>query len=550
MTAATVPSRATSTPSARRTTFAGTGALVRLGLRRDRVKLPAWVAGLGIFVLYVGNAVPLLAPTQKDLAALVPMFTQPVGRMFTGPAFGMDEPTYERFFAAGYAPYLFLLAALMNILLVTRHTRQEEETGRAELLRANVVGRYAPLTAAVLIALITNALVLVAVSGLAITNGYATTGSLLIGAGTALSGLAFAGVATVTVQLSEFARPAAGMAGAVLGASFVVRAVGDMAATGGSAVSWLSPLAWPAQTAPYVHDRWAPLLLLVLVAIAGTTTGYLLLGRRDLGASLVTVRPGRPHAHPRLGTPPGLALRLQRGGFLGWGTGILLLGVTDGAFAQAMLDAGEDMPPTMVEMFSTDALLDGYSSFLGAFVTVLVAAYAVFGMRTLRVEEDSGRTDTVLATPIGRTGWLGSHLAVVAVGAIAISVVTGVCTGLAAAAVTGETGVIGMVTLAHVALLPAALVVAGLGTALYGWAPRLVAPLCWVLVVWMGVVEFFGELLQLPEALVALSPLHQLASPPVEDFAVGPFLVVLAVAVGLALMGLIGFRRRQVNVVG
>ncbi|WEV77063.1 hypothetical protein O9K63_10715 [Janibacter cremeus] len=110
MSTAIEATRAPSTPSAHRTTFAGTATLVRLGLRRDRVKLPAWVGGLGIFVLYIGNALPLLAPTQEDLAALVPMFTQPVGRMFTGPAFGMDDPTYERFFAAGYTPYLFLLA--------------------------------------------------------------------------------------------------------------------------------------------------------------------------------------------------------------------------------------------------------------------------------------------------------------------------------------------------------------------------------------------------------------------------------------------------------
>src|SRR5690606_38321566 len=118
-------SRPRSTSPGGLSALAGTGTLIRLGLRRDRVKLPAWVAGLGIFVLYIGNALPLLAPTQEDLAVLVPMCAQPVGRMFTGPAFGMDDPTYERFFAAGYTPYLLLLAALMNIFLVTRHTRQE-----------------------------------------------------------------------------------------------------------------------------------------------------------------------------------------------------------------------------------------------------------------------------------------------------------------------------------------------------------------------------------------------------------------------------------------
>ncbi len=530
-------------------TLTGTGTLVRFGLRRDRVKLPAWIAGLGIFVIYIGTALPVLAPTKSDLAALVPIFTQPVGRMFTGPAFGMEAPTYERFFAAGYAPYLFLLAALMNIFLVTRHTRLEEETGRAELIRANVAGRYSLLTAAIIIAIVTDALAFLVVTGLAIANGFAVTGSVLVGLGTALTGLAFAGVTAVTAQLSEFSRPAAGMAGAVLGAAFGLRAVGDMAATGGSAASWLSPLGWATQTAPYVHDRWSPLLLLVALAVAGTAVGYALLGRRDFGASLVAVRPGRPHARPRLGTPSGLALRLQRGGLLGWGAGVLALGIVDGAFTQAMIDAGDDMPPALAEMFSTDALLEGYASFLGAFVTVLVAAYAVSGIRTLQVEESSGRADTVLATPVGRAAWLGAHLAAVTGGVLVITLVTGLCTGLVAAAVTGDASIIGQITGAHLALIPASLVVSGLGAALYGWAPRLTAPVCWALVVWMGIVEFFGELLDLPAALTALSPLHQLAGPPVEDFTVTPFVLALLFAASLAVIGLAGYRRRQIAVV-
>src|SRR5699024_2107831 len=95
---------------------AGTGTLTRFLLRRDRVRLPAWVAGLGLYVVYIGAALPTIAPTKQDLAAVATLFTQPVGRMFTGPAYGIDDPSYERFFATGYAPYLYLLAALMNIL--------------------------------------------------------------------------------------------------------------------------------------------------------------------------------------------------------------------------------------------------------------------------------------------------------------------------------------------------------------------------------------------------------------------------------------------------
>ncbi|MDN6411798.1 MAG: hypothetical protein L0K07_10565 [Yaniella sp.] len=108
--------------------LAGTGTMIRLALRRDRLRLPAWIAGHGLLVLYIGSTLPQLAPTKEDLAGITSLLSQPVGRMFTGPAFGMDDVTYERFFAAGYVPYLFILAALMNIMLVIRHTRKEEQT--------------------------------------------------------------------------------------------------------------------------------------------------------------------------------------------------------------------------------------------------------------------------------------------------------------------------------------------------------------------------------------------------------------------------------------
>src|SRR5699024_4565870 len=137
---------------------AGTATLIRFLLRRDREKLPASIVGLGLFVVYIGSALPTIAPTAQALAPTMTLFTEPVGRMINRPALRMCAPTHERFFAAGYAPYLFILAALMNIMLVTRHTRVEEQTGRAELLRANVTGRYAALTAALAVAVITDVL--------------------------------------------------------------------------------------------------------------------------------------------------------------------------------------------------------------------------------------------------------------------------------------------------------------------------------------------------------------------------------------------------------
>lgn len=111
----------------------------------------------------------------------------------------------------------------MNILLVVRHTRLEEEDGRTELVLAGVVGRFAPLTAAMLTALVANTALIVAGTAALAGTGFDAAGSLLLLSGFAAVGMVFAAVAALTSQLTEHARAATGWAGAVLGAAFVVR---------------------------------------------------------------------------------------------------------------------------------------------------------------------------------------------------------------------------------------------------------------------------------------------------------------------------------------
>ncbi|WP_134772773.1 ABC transporter permease [Ornithinimicrobium flavum] len=524
----------------------GTATLVRLMLRRDRIKLPAWVGGLGLFMLYLGAALPQLAPTEADLAAVTPMVQQPVGRLFTGPAYGMEDPTHASFFAAGYLLYLLLLAALMNIMLITRHTRLEEQSGRSELVRADVVGRQAPLTAALVVAVVTNVLAAVVVGMLALVNGYPAPGSAVVAASVGLVGLAFAGITAVTAQLSAHSRGAAGLAGLVLGAAFALRALGDMVATGGSALSWASPLGWGAQAAPYVLDRWWPLLLLLALAGATVALAYVLQGRRDLGAGLLPTRRGHERGGAALGSPWGLALRLQRGPVLAWGAAILFLGVIDGAFTQVMLDSADALPPEMQAMFGAEQMTLGYVAFLSVFSAMLTCAYVVYAVQSLRAEEAAGRAELVLATPTSRAAWAGSHLAVVAVEATLIMVVTGVLTGVAATAVTGDPSLTGDSTVAHLNLVPAVLAVLGLAALLHGWLPGLLAPVGWAMV---GLIVFagtFATLLDVPQAVVDLSPLSHPAQVPVEDVALVPLVVLAALTVVAVALGLLGLRRRQV----
>ncbi|MFD1860439.1 hypothetical protein EHW97_12775 [Aeromicrobium camelliae] len=295
----------------------GAWTLLRFMLRRDRVRLSSWVVGIGLLTLYFSLAVRTVARDEAQLAQLAGMLSDPVGRLMTGPAFGMEQPTYARFFSAGYALFRYIFIALMSAFTVVRHTRAEEQSGRAELMRANVVGRHATLTAAFLLTAIANVAIGVLMLAATLAAGFAPAGSALVATAGVAVGVFFAAVAAVTSQLSESSRGASAMAGGLLALAYLIRMGGDMSEAGGSTLSWFSPLGWAQQTAPYVEDRWWPLLLLLVLAAALTGAGFWLSTTRDVGAGLLAPRLGRSEAKPALGTPLGLAARVLRGGLRG-----------------------------------------------------------------------------------------------------------------------------------------------------------------------------------------------------------------------------------------
>ena len=155
---------------------------------------------------------------------------------------------------------------LMSLLTVVRHTRAEEEAGRQELVGAAVVGRYAPLTAALLVA---------GAgqprhrgpgrrSGL-IGVGLPAAGSLAFGLATALVGIVFAAVGGGgrPAHPGRPGRPP-GIGVAVLGAAFLLRAVGDTGA--GLADLALADRLGACGCAPFAGEQWWVLALPVALS--------------------------------------------------------------------------------------------------------------------------------------------------------------------------------------------------------------------------------------------------------------------------------------------
>ena len=154
----------------------GTMALTGLALTRDRLKLPAYV--LGPPVLMAGMVSMWRADTHQALVEEIELFAgTPALRIF-GVVSGVSIGS--AFMTRGYL-LLAVLAALMSALAVVRHTRQNEETGRAELVGASVVGRHAGLAAALIVTVGAN-LVLAGLVGLVgIGTGLPAVGSFMAG---------------------------------------------------------------------------------------------------------------------------------------------------------------------------------------------------------------------------------------------------------------------------------------------------------------------------------------------------------------------------------
>jgi ABC-2 type transport system permease protein len=93
--------------------------------------------------------------------------------------------------------------------------------------------------------------------------------------------------------------------------------------------------------------------------------------------------------------------------------------------------------------------------------------------------------------------------------------------------------------------LPAVWVMAAVGAALFGLAPRLVVGATWAVLAVVLFVTMFGEPLQFSQLLLDASPFAHLPRLPAAAFTATPVIWLLAVAAGLAAAGLAAFRRRD-----
>jgi ABC-2 type transport system permease protein len=529
--------------------FVGTGTLVRLALRRDRLMIPIWII---VFVISAAGSAKASIALYTDHNALVeaartsnasPALVSLYGRIFDESSLG--EVSLFKLTAFGA-----LLVGLLAGMLVVRHTRTEEESGRLELLSAGVLGRYAALAAGLIVSAAT-VVVLGLVTALSlIGSGLDAKGSFAFGLMWAAAGLSFAGVGAVTAQVTESARAANGLIAVVLGVSYVLRAIGDSSADGSSRwVSWLSPIGWSQQVRAYAGDRWAVLLLPLVFLAVLVAAATALIRRRDLGAGLVRPRPGPPRAAASLRSPLALAWRLHRGALMAWGFAFLLLGLLVGNIASNVdgfvtSDSAKEMVQKLGGVAGiTDAFLATEMGVMG----LLASAFGIQAALRLRSEETALRAEPLLATGVTRAQWLASHVLMAVFGTGLLIVVAGLGSGVSSGASLGNMGhQVPRMLAAAAVQLPAIWLVTALVVILFGLAPKLVTG-GWALYGVFLLIGQFGEIFNLPQWMINISPYGHTPRLPGGDFSVTPVIWLTAIAAALTAAGFATFRQRDIG---
>jgi ABC-2 type transport system permease protein len=387
------------------------------------------------------------------------------------------------------------------------------------------------------------------IAGGLIGQGLPSVGALTMGLSAACVGWVFAALAGLAAQLTESPGPARGIALAVFGLSWLMRAAGDLGGAPGAEgwLSWLSPLGWVRLTRAFAGEQlWVFALPLALV-VGLAAAAYALSARRDLGAGLLPARLGAATAAPSLRSPLALAWRLHRGSLIAWAAGAAVFGFLLGVVGVNMSEFVD--APQFQEWANRMGVRNAGDAFLFLIMYTLgqvISAYAITATLRLRSEEVEGRADPVLTTPVSRLRWASSHLFFAAINSTILLMVLGLTIGLGYGLITGDmVHDLPRLLARTLVTLPAVWVMVGIATVLFGLLPRFAVAGTWGALVVFLALELGWELQQVSQSLFNISPFAHVHW--AIQVTAAPLIGLAVISAALTAAGLAGLRRRDVG---
>lgn len=544
--------------------------LTRFILRRERVTSGLWIGLLTVFSMILAPGMSAMFPDAGARMNFAESFNNPMMTAMMGPIYGIDNYTPGAMYGGMMLLWVAIAVAVMNVFLVVRHTRADEERGRSEVVRSLPVGRLAGVNATLLAALAVNGLM-----GLLIGLGVAATGvetmgfggSMLYGTVLFAVGVVFAAITALFCQLSSNTGGATGLSMISIGAFYMLRAAGDAQVPPNDFIACLSPLGLVQRSQVYVENHIWPTLILLAIAAAIAAIAYWLNAKRDLGQGFIAAKPGRKEAAPYMLNSFGLAWRLMRGSLIAWVVIMFALGASYGSVVadigdfigdspeyMQIMGISEDQLAQMTEAQQAKFIIDMFGGFVTVMMTLVCFVPIIIAAKKARSEEREGRAEHIVSRSVSRVKYLSGYVALAFAASAVIQFATAAGLFMATESIAEVNPfTFGGLMQSFFAFLPAAWVMIGAAVLTIGFFPKLTG-VVWGYFGFVAFTSFIGKMLDLPAWLNSLSPMHHIPQRnPFAELMLGetftldlaPLVILTAIALGLTAAGFAGFQKRD-----
>ncbi len=482
-----------------------------------------------------------------DLAAMRALAESPAIQIMFGEPVALDDPGGFTVWRTGTP--LTVMVAVWSALTAVRITRGEEENGRWDLLLAGRV-RLVRLLGLQLAVIIAAAVAIgVAVSGALMVAGTTTSGAVLYGSALALIGAGAAVWGGLAGQLVGDRRRASVLATAGIGAGLLARMAADSAEEL-SGLHWLTPFGLLGLIEPFLGNRPQPLAVLLFAGLALGAAVAVASSQRDVGAGVL---PARTSHRARLREPrslPGFAVRRSTGSVVAWATGIWLYFLVIGLLASSLTVFLADNP-LFADLaaqagFGSLTTVAGYLASLFALLAIPLGLFAAGRVAAGDADEEARRLTGVFAAPVTRRRWLLVEAGTAVAGTVVLAAGAGFAAWAGASAVGGD--VLPAAALSGALnVLPVAWLSLGAALLAYGWIPQATLLVGAVPAVGGFFLLVLAESLRWPGWVLGLSPYRHVQAVPYESVNWAGTIGMTLIAVVLAVIGVIGFQRRDLR---
>lgn len=528
--------------------FKGTPRMTSLLFRQQRWQILIWLVGFGVIIIAMLAAYPDVYPDEAARQGFAITVENPAMQVLIGTGYNLEDflSVTATLFAQETLIFTLIVVGVMNIVLVSRMTRGNEEDGRTEYIRSLPVGRLTPLTSSIIVIFIVNLLLAFIIgTGLWMLNidGTDVQSSYLYGAILGALGLVYAAITALIAQLSETERGTTMLSLGVLAVTFMIRALGDV---NNDTLSLVSPLGWASRTGIFIDNHWWPIYTCLIVAIIIVAGAFYLQHSRDMDAGFLPSKPGRERASSFLKTPFGFTVHQQRISIIVW---MLFLALFSGMFSTVLTELETyfaDNP------FLEKILKDGpdvqhqfITLWLGL-LSLVSAIPATMVIMALKKEEKQDLIEHFLSKPISRTKIMSNYLFLAILTSVVIQAVIALAFWGTGTVVLDEALAASDIFSTAFVYLASIWVIIGLSTFLVGLIPNATV-IAWLYLLYGFLIMFFDELLGFPDWLSNLSVFEYIPALPSEDFGTIPVILLLGISLIMIFAGLISYNKRDIQ---